>query len=162
MVVSTYQRFGKGHPCPVCGGSADARRGAGTRCWGYLTDDQSGAVCVRRESARPAGNSGGWFHRLSAPCECASGHVGARTDSGMEATGANATRAMARSRDYELRDPNGVLVAHHVRVEESDGRKRFYYQRPDRTSGLGGLPQVASAISVGAPRGVGARRCYGG
>jgi hypothetical protein len=40
---------------------------------------------------------------------------------------------------YEIQDANGALVARHVRVDGPSG-KRFHWQRPDGTSGLGRLP----------------------
>jgi len=39
---------------------------------------------------------------------------------------------------YEIKDVDGTLHARHVRIEYDDGTKRFYWERPDGRSGLGG------------------------
>jgi hypothetical protein len=63
---------------------------------------------------------------------------------------------------YEIRDPDGTLVAVHVRVDVSDGSKNVYWEGPSREPDLGGreletlplygvvrlaaLPDVASVV----------------
>ena len=43
---------------------------------------------------------------------------------------------------YEIRDWDGTLVARHVRCQWPDGRKTFFWQRSDGSSGLGGVAVV--------------------
>ena len=43
---------------------------------------------------------------------------------------------------YEIRDWDGTLVARHVRSQWPDGRKTFFWQRSDGSSGLGGVAVV--------------------
>jgi hypothetical protein len=40
---------------------------------------------------------------------------------------------------YELRDPDGGLLAVHMREDQPGGRKRFWWERPDGTRGLDGM-----------------------
>ena len=43
---------------------------------------------------------------------------------------------------YEIRDRGGTLVARHVRSQRPDGRKTFFWQRSNGSSGLGGVAVV--------------------
>jgi hypothetical protein len=36
----------------------------------------------------------------------------------------------AESKRYAMKESNGALVAYHIRKEEQDGGKRFFWQRP--------------------------------
>lgn len=41
---------------------------------------------------------------------------------------------------YAIREPNkGAVIAYHVRHDDADGSKRFSWELPDGTSGLGGI-----------------------
>ncbi len=43
------ERFNKRNPCPICGGWDEQKRGEGTRCFGFLSDDGRYAHCTRIE-----------------------------------------------------------------------------------------------------------------
>jgi len=45
----------------------------------------------------------------------------------------------ARATRYRIRDASGALVAVHCRQDGPDG-KRLWWEQPDGTPGLGGLP----------------------
>jgi hypothetical protein len=45
----------------------------------------------------------------------------------------------AKRTRYEIREADGQHVATHVWIEHSDGSKRFAWEQPDGSSGLGGL-----------------------
>jgi hypothetical protein len=57
----------------------------------------------------------------------------------------------ARRTEYEVRDAQNSLQAIHVRVDQPDGRKRFGWLKPDRTSGLAGR-RTASLPLYGSER----------
>lgn len=64
-------------PCPVCKGDPDMQRGAGTRCFGFLTED-GWAHCTREDhagNARHHPKSGTWGHRAMGPCPCGVEHA---------------------------------------------------------------------------------------
>jgi DNA primase (bacterial type) len=66
-----------------------------------------------------------------------------------------ARRAVA-SKEYQIRDHGGEIVALHRRTDFDDGSKSFTWARPDGTSGLGGtpaarLPLYGSEELAGAP-----------
>src|ERR1035437_8733737 len=72
-----------------------------------------------------------------APCD--------RTAGGPAAEGAGHVMTLApvtspfRTTRYEIRDATGELVAVHCRVDSRDG-KQMWWEQPDGTKGLGGLP----------------------
>ena len=71
------QRFTAKHPCPVCGGHRDLPSGDGHRCWGFSSDDDLYAHCVREQYAGHLdrnGNSDAYPHYLQGDCACGEVH----------------------------------------------------------------------------------------
>lgn len=70
--VAPDQRFRRNEPCPICGGWATQRRGQGSRCWGFISADNTYAHCVRPEysgTLQPY-RDGSFAHRLDGECRC--------------------------------------------------------------------------------------------
>jgi len=93
MAVRSQQRFSKDDPCPICGGYDRLPRGAGTRCFGFLSGDGRFAHCTREEFAgalerNPASQA--FAHRLEGPCGCGRTHGSATMRSEGEGAGVNA------------------------------------------------------------------------
>ena len=55
----------------------------------------------------------------------------------------SATRVEGRTTTYDIRDPGGTVVARHVRRDVPGSHKRFFWQRPDGSKGLGGVRSSA-------------------
>jgi hypothetical protein len=75
--VRPAQRFTTAHPCPVCRGHAQAARGQGVRCWGFLSSDGTYAHCSRDEyaGALPIESNGTTYaHQLTGDCRCGVRH----------------------------------------------------------------------------------------
>jgi putative DNA primase/helicase len=71
-------RFTAANPCPVCGGSEHDRRGAGSRCHGYLSTDRKFIFCARQEHAGKAAHDAGsncYRHTARGPCPCGKEHA---------------------------------------------------------------------------------------
>lgn len=106
--VGSAQRYTRDHPCPICQGWNNQRRGRGERCWGYVMADGTAAVCVRMPSDREL-DSGGWLHPLADR---------PRQPSSVQA-------------EYDYRDAKGQLVHQTVRRFP----KQFLQRRPDGSGG---------------------------
>ena len=50
---------------------------------------------------------------------------------------------MSKTKEYEIRDASGILVAIHERRELSNGEKKYMWRLPDGTYGLNGLATSA-------------------
>ena len=51
MTTARKVRFTHRDPCPICGGGDDLPRGAGVRCYGFLSSDGDYAHCSREDYA---------------------------------------------------------------------------------------------------------------
>lgn len=81
--ITPAQRYTRGRPCPICGGSDSLRRGKGIRCSGYISADGEYAYCTREEYAgalpiNPRTSPPAAAHRLYGPCKCGDTHNPAR------------------------------------------------------------------------------------
>jgi putative DNA primase/helicase len=77
-MVDSTQRFSQANPCPVCGGGSDDTRGTGTRCYGFISDDEQWAHCSRNEYSDGCNyheNSQTYSHRLDRLCPCGHSHT---------------------------------------------------------------------------------------
>jgi putative DNA primase/helicase len=126
--VRPEQRFSPSRPCPVCGGHDRSPRGAGERCYGFLSDDGEWAHCTRDEHAggleRNAGSEA-YPHKLTGDCKCGARHG---LDSGPERN--SRRRKGQRGRivaTYDYRDEGGNLLYQTVRYEP----KGFSQRRPN-------------------------------
>ncbi len=73
----TVRRFQGDFACPVCGGTNDDKRGEGSRCWGFLSEDGARVHCTREDHARRAkfnARSQSYAHKAKGPCPCGSEH----------------------------------------------------------------------------------------
>lgn len=116
MTVAAAQRFKKGRPCPICGGTDGDPRGKGRRCHGFLSDDGTYAHCARDEHAHglPAEKGGTYAHKIGGPCRCGVTH----SDEPRDWDGIDAA--------YDYRDEHGALLFQVVRKYP----KRFVQRRP--------------------------------
>jgi hypothetical protein len=76
--VAPEQRYSHGRVCPVCGGSDDGQRGAGERCYGFISSDGKWSHCTRDEHAGRAlvkSASGTHAHLLKGACPCGVEHA---------------------------------------------------------------------------------------
>jgi AAA domain len=130
LSVSQSQRFTKARPCPICNGSKNYAPATGRRCWGFISDDGAYAHCTRSEHAGEVqeGSDDSYAHRLGEPCKCGKTHGPA-----------SASRKSSKRVAHEIRDAAGVLVARHCRIYK-DGGKAIWWERPDGTPDLGGMP----------------------
>jgi putative DNA primase/helicase len=120
-------RFRKDNPCPICGGSQEAPRGQGQRCFGYLSDDEQWAHCTRPEHAGSleiSSNSQAYAHRLAGDCRCGKRHD-RRPPEGKPNNGTPHRHQIEATHDY--RDESGRLLFQVVRYTPKDFRQR----RPD-------------------------------
>jgi AAA domain len=75
--VTSDQRYTQGRACPICGGAETDKRGQGTRCIGFISDDEEWARCSREESAGSAPyeeQTRCYVHRLRGECRCGVQH----------------------------------------------------------------------------------------
>lgn len=116
--ISPEQRFKGSLKCPICGGSDDDKRGQGSRCYGFLSDDGAYAHCTREDHAGaiPQTRAGTFGHKLRGPCKC-----------GVEHNPAEPTAETT----YDYLDADGRLVFQVVRKHSPKG----FFQR---TPGPGG------------------------
>lgn len=130
MSDSNIQRFSKGNPCPICGGSDNLPRGKGVRCHGFLASDGAYAHCSREEQAGTLPleiNSDTYAHRLTGDCRC-----GTRHDPLPPAPPTKATRGKSRIvATYNYRTSDDELLYQVVRQEP----KGFRQRRPDGSGG---------------------------
>ena len=146
MSVTRDQRFTPQHPCPVCTGHDRDPRGAGRRCFGFISSDRRWAHCTRDEHAGALtlnSATGAYPHHLLGACSCGIEHGGAiappatrepaqgprhqqpRTSSDPAAAGHVVER-------YIYRDASGAPV---LRVTRKADPKSFYQERPDGGGG---------------------------
>ncbi|MEJ7749965.1 MAG: AAA family ATPase [Thermoleophilaceae bacterium] len=110
----------------------------GERCYGFMGRDGQGAICTRMESDREAGNSGGWYHSLTAP-----------SSNGSEPTSGELEA------QYIYEDEDGVPLFEVVRFPG----KKFKQRRPGASAwGIDGvrrvpykLPFLIEAVGDGLP-----------
>jgi hypothetical protein len=128
--VRSDQRFTRNNPCPVCGGWNTMRRGHGSRCWGYASDDGQYAHCVRPEYAgRLDPNGGGAYaHRLAGGCRCGVDHGFTRS--------ARVGELVSADRDSSARDPHSqAALAIWGRSRRADGTLVATYLASRRLTG---------------------------
>lgn len=150
--VAPEQRFSGSRPCPICGGSPSKPSGRGERCYGFVSEDGQWAHCTREERAgglEPNGNSGTYAHRLAGECRCGEVHdpLGApvvdlrdrraRADARSQDTKAKPKGRGRLVRTFEVKGPDGELVALHERYEDGGGDKSYAWRR--RAGGPAGL-----------------------
>jgi energy-coupling factor transporter ATP-binding protein EcfA2 len=117
-------RFTKGNPCPVCGGSDDDRRGAGERCYGYMSGKW--VYCTREDQAGKApfsGNSNTYRHIAKGPCPCGKEHAPAEP---------TVNPRSALDHVYKYRDQEGKVIFEVVRRKNPKG---FFQRRPNPRGG---------------------------
>jgi putative DNA primase/helicase len=120
--VSSQQRFSRGATCPVCGGSDGDKRGGGTRCHGFLSDDGDFAHCSREEHGGGApfnAESATYAHRLNGPCKCGVEHGPPKPRSANWQGEPN--RIVA---EYDYVDEAGELLFQALRYEDKSFRQR--------------------------------------
>ena len=108
-MVARAQRFSKSHPCPICDGYEQAKRGTPERCWGYLSDDGQWAHCVRDEKAGPLRknlDSDTYAHKLSGDCLCGHRHDPRPVEPRHATNGHQGKRQVAT---YDYVDADGTL-----------------------------------------------------
>ena len=133
--VRPEQRFTAERSCPICGGHDRSPRGAGERCYGFLSDDDEWAHCTREEFAGGASFNEGseaYVHMLTGDCMCGAQHDLAA--GGQERNGDNRRRKGQRGRiveTYDYTDERGELLYQTVRFKPKDFRQR-------RPNGRGG------------------------
>jgi putative DNA primase/helicase len=146
----SVKRFRRSNPCPVCGGFDEAKRGTGTRCHGFLSDDGEYAHCSREEKAgNLAPEAGGTFaHRLVGDCKCGANH-----DPKPIASAPDERRIVAR---YQYRDEAGDLLFEVVRYtpksfkqRRPDGRGSWIWNLNGTRRVLLRLPEVIAAVEAG-------------
>ena len=122
--VAPDQRFTHGRSCPICGGSDDARRGAGERCFGYISDDGAWCHCSREEHAgRSALNplSQTFPHLLKGRCPCGTEHAPADPKPAKPRAKSQAGRVVA---SYPYRGLDGRLLFEVMRFNPKGFRQR--------------------------------------
>jgi hypothetical protein len=72
--VASERRYTGGRRCPICGHHAGERRGTGTRCSGYETEDRAVAFCQRVASGKQTAD-GLHRHWMYGPCDCGTTHA---------------------------------------------------------------------------------------
>ena len=145
MTVNPTQRFTKHNPCRVCGGYYVSRRGAGIRCFGFLSDDGEWAHCTREEFAGALprnSNSETYPHWLVGDCLCGQVHDAQPVTT--EPSG-NIPRTLTAT--YAYRDETGSLLFQVVRYDP----KEFKQRRPNGKDAwiwnLGGVNPVLYQLS---------------
>ncbi len=127
------QRFKRDHPCPVCGGHAALPQGVGSRCYGFISDDESYAHCTREEFAGGLdlnGNSNTYPHYLKGDCDCKNWHgIGPARDGALR-RGSRDAPSVHSYRHYQLGQPDHVWAYRHA-----DGELAGYAARWDRPDG---------------------------
>jgi P4 family phage/plasmid primase-like protien len=154
-MVAREDRFRHDHPCPICGGYDEARRGQGERCWGFLSPNGTVAFCTNDACggalAKEAKNDA-YRHRLVGDCRC-----GVRHDPSPPSSGPRRGKGRIVA-TYDYRDEQGTLLSQAVRYTP----KGFSQRRPDGQGGwiadLKGvrrvpyrLPEVRDAVQSGRP-----------
>lgn len=122
--ISRRQRWSRDSPCPVCGGWDQMSRGAGSRCYGFQSEDPNLIICTREEFA-----NGEVFN------DKVQGYIHRRTESTLPRPNVKVVETIK----YPLNDRSGTTVAIHVRNNLTDGTKRFHWEQPDGGFGLNGL-----------------------
>lgn len=151
-MVSSDQRFTSGNPCPVCGGSTDDARGNGTRCYGYLSDDEKWGHCTREEHGGGCPyheDSQTYAHRLDAPCKCGQNHL--ELDDGANGQSANGYKAdPVVDEVFNYRDERGNLLYQTIRWRPKGFSVR--HPCPDNKTGytynMGGNPKKCQCSKI--------------
>ena len=139
-IVSTSQRFTKGHPCPRCGGHPQLPQGRGVRCYGFLSTDGRYAHCTREDHAGnldPEPGSGTYAHRLDGPCRCGLTHGEPQSARPASTQSPEPPPRVIRTRRWEHERIDGEPIEH-VREDLSSGAKRVWWERGG-SKGLRGL-----------------------
>jgi len=138
-LVNSAQRFTRQHPCPVCNGIEQSRRGRSERCFGFISDDGLWANCSRENYAGNITISPGsstYAHYLQGACRC--GIVHSVTPPSTNGDKPNTPKQIVATYDYK--DQNERILFQVVRYHP----KRFAQRHPDAIGGwhwgLGGDP----------------------
>ena len=128
-------RFTASNPCPICNGHDHLPRGAGIRCWGFLTPDGRYAHCSREETAGtlPLDGAQTYGHFLAGLCSCGADHR-----LGVLSWQPIAHEPHARTRTYRdiplWKDPAWHRVATYD-YRHADGRVSYQVERWERKDG---------------------------
>jgi hypothetical protein len=126
--VRPEQRFTAEKPCPICGGHDRSPRGAGERCYGFLSEEGEWAHCTREEFAGGAPFNEGseaYVHKLTGDCMCGAQHGLAA--GGQERNGDNQRRKGQRGRKvetYDYTDEHDELLYQVIRYENKTFSQR--------------------------------------
>jgi putative DNA primase/helicase len=141
-------RFTASNPCPVCGGSEHDRRGAGSRCHGYLSTDRKFIFCARQEHAGKAAHDAGsncYRHTARGPCPCGKEHAPA------DPKPARRKGLGQEDHVYRYHDPDGKVRFEVVRFKNP---KDFRQRRPGKDArgnplwGLGGVEPILYKLNL--------------
>src|SRR5579885_2853814 len=121
--ASSKQRFNRQHPCPICGGDDHDPRGAGRRCFGFLSGDGEYAHCTREELAgqiEMKDSSQTYPHKMHGPCKCGVTHNPAPYSHESAKSSHNGTQSSQKRRlliAYNYMNAEGELLHQTVRWE---------------------------------------------
>ena len=115
--IAPEQRFTAGNLCPICQGHKDLPQHQGIRCYGYRSSNGEGVVCTQVRSDRPAGESGGWWHRVDE-----NGHLD-EDDDWVTHLLAQQDHAGSGTIAYTYRDADGTVLRTKYRF--ADGTKKW-------------------------------------
>jgi replicative DNA helicase len=131
---STFRRFTRECPCPVCGGHPGLPRGHALRCVGFVGEDGS-IHCTREERAGRVKATNAvvptYVHVDGDDCRCGLPHAsygGRAPDSGLDPP---PTRRIVSRWRWEVRSVDGTLQAVKHRIDFEGGDKEFRWQNPD-------------------------------
>lgn len=134
--ASSKQRFNRQHPCPICGGDDHDPRGAGRRCFGFLSGDGEYAHCTREEFAgqiEMKDSSQTYPHKMHGPCKCGAEHNPSNSTRPVERDTSSSPEKRNRRLliAYNYMNESGELLHQTVRWEP----KGFSQRHPDGAGG---------------------------
>lgn len=128
-------RFIADSPCPVCGGHNRNPRGQGSRCYGFLSEDERYANCTRPEfagSLEQSPENETYGHLLIGSCRCGKSH-------GSPVWPMPTTRSRSQA-SRSSRPPDGSIIYEYMWTNEEPAirvirtlEKDFYQQHPDES-----------------------------
>jgi hypothetical protein len=169
--VSVGKRHTKHAPCPICEGHPDLKRGTGTRCAGWTSDDGNWVHCSREEFAGRAKYHAGsltYSHALDGRCPCGEVHGDGSTD--WRPPGPRNERVSKGGKVQQIGDTDRAKIVATYEYQTGSGKllyevcrtepKSFRQRRPDGKGGwlwnmkgqpttLYRLPELLPAVSAG-------------